>query len=126
LKYMRDHKSTFDVPSVILTVLAGGRVNGFLAFLDQYRDLPTAFTSIVKSIDGWLQSRPDVPHLPDPSCSGVSFEHRLSQQTYARFRERFHGYAAQVADAYETTRRTASIELWREVFGEGFTPPRKR
>ena len=32
LKYMRDFKGTFDVPSVILTVLVGGRVNGFAGF----------------------------------------------------------------------------------------------
>jgi len=126
LKYMRDHKGTFDVPSVILTVLVGDRVSRFRAFFDRYCDLPTAFTSLVKTTDGWLQDRPDLPRLPDPSCPSVSFEHRLDQPTYAKFRDQFHGYAAKIADAYEATRRTGSIELWQEIFGGGFAPARDR
>jgi hypothetical protein len=127
LKYMRDYKGTFDVPSVILTVLAGDRVNRFLSFWDdRYCDLPTAFTSLVKATDGWLQERPDLPVIRDPSCLGVSFEHRLDQPTYAKFRDQFHGYAAKISEAYEVTRRTGSIELWQEIFGEGFALPRDR
>lgn len=126
LKYMRDHKATFDVPSVILTVLAGGQVSRLLAFFDRYCDLPTAFTSIVKATNGWLQDRPDLPRLPDPSCPGVSFEHRLDQPTYAKFRSQFNSYASKITDAYEATRRGGSTELWQEVFGEGFTRPRHR
>lgn len=126
LKYMRDYKGTFDVPSVILTVLVGGRVNGFAAFFERYRDLPTAFTSLVKSTDSWLQERPDLPHLPDPSLRSVSFEHRLDQPTYGKFRSRFHGYAGKITEAYEETRHTGSIELWQEIFGSGFAPPRDR
>ncbi|WP_203837444.1 SMODS domain-containing nucleotidyltransferase [Winogradskya humida] len=123
LKYMRDYKGTFDAPSVILTVVVGGQVNRLDAFFDRYCDLPTAFTSLVKATDSWLQKYPDLPHLPDPSCPGVSFEHRLSQPTYAKFRTRFHGYAGKISEAYEATRRAGSIELWQEIFGEGFAPP---
>jgi hypothetical protein len=125
LKYMRDYKGTFDVPSVILTVLVGDRVNRFLSFWDdRYCDLPTAFTSLVRATDGWLQERLDLPVIRDPSCPGVSFEHRLDQPTYAKFRDQFHGYAAKIGEAYAATRRTRSIELWQEIFGEGFAPPR--
>jgi Second Messenger Oligonucleotide or Dinucleotide Synthetase domain len=123
LKYMRDYKATFDVPSAILTVLVGGRVNRFLSFWDdRYRDLPTAFTALVKSTDCWLQDHPELPRLPDPSCPNVSFEHRLNEQRYAQFRERFHGYTDKIGDAYDATRRTGSIQLWQEIFGEGFIP----
>lgn len=126
LKYMRDYKGTFDVPSVILTVLVGGRVNRFMAFFDQYRDLPTAFKSLVKSTDSWLQERPDLPRLPDPSWPSTSFEHRLDQPMYGKFRDQFHNYAAKIREAYETTQRSGSIELWQEIFGVGFAPPRDR
>jgi hypothetical protein len=126
LKYMRDYKATFDVPSVILTVVVGGRVNQFLSFWDdRYCNLPSAFTTLVKATDGWLSERPHLPHLPDPSCPYVSFEHRLNELTYAKFRDQFHDYTNTISDAYDATRRTGSIRLWQDIFGEGFTPLRR-
>lgn len=123
LKYLRDYKGTFEVPSVILTVLVGGQVSRFLSFWDnRYRDLPTAFNALVRATDGWLQDRPNLSRLPDPSCPNVSFEHRLHGSMYATFRENFHGYAQEISDAYDASERTGSIELWQNIFGEGFTP----
>src|SRR6266545_1224376 len=54
LKYMRDYKGTFDVPSVILTVLVGDRVSQLLSWWDdRYRDLPTTFRSLVLATARW-------------------------------------------------------------------------
>lgn len=123
LKYVRDYKATFDVPSVILTVLIGRRISRFLSFWDdRYCDLPTSFTSLVTSTDGWLQDHLKLPRLPDPSCPNVSFEHRLDEHVYTKFRDQFHCYADRIRAAYDATRRTGSIQLWQEIFGEGFRP----
>jgi Second Messenger Oligonucleotide or Dinucleotide Synthetase domain len=93
LKYMRDYKQTFAIPSVILTVIVGSRVNWWLSRLwDGYEDLPSAFTRLVTDTDRWLQERPDRPEISDPSCPAARFDHRLSQQSYENFRRRFHAY----------------------------------
>ena len=126
LKYMRDYKGTFDVPSVILTVVVGSRVNGLNAFFERYEDLPTAFHSLVSGTDGWLQDRWGVPRVEDPSCPSVSFGHRLDKASFSRFRDQFHGYAGAVREAYKSKDRQDSIELWRKVFGNAFTPARGR
>jgi hypothetical protein len=123
LKYLRDYKETFTVPSVILTVMVGGRVNWWLSRLwDGYSDLPTAFTRLVTDTDRWLRQHPDLPEISDPSCPQARFGHRLSQQGYRNFRDRFHGYAEVIGAAYAADDRDESVALWRKVFGDEFAP----
>ena len=122
LKYLRDYKGTYDVPSVILTVVVGGRANEVLAFFERYCDLPTAFRSLVTGTDRWLQAQPGVPLVKDPSCPAVNFGHRLDEAGFCKFRDQFHGYADAVRAAYKEEDRQQSIELWREIFGSTFKP----
>lgn len=122
LKYLRDYKGTFDVPSVILTVLVGSRANEVFAFFDRYCDLPTAFRSLVTGTDRWLQAQSGVPVVRDPGCRAVNFGHRLDEAGFWKFRDQFHGYADMVRVAYKAADREESIELWREVFGSAFKP----
>ncbi len=123
LKYLRDYKGTFDAPSVILTVIVGGRVSRLLSYWDgRYRDLPTAFNALVMATDAWLQERPTLPPLPDPSCRNVRFDHRLDEPTYAKFRDQFHRHAGTIRAAFDTKDKRESIRLWREVFGDEFAP----
>jgi len=122
LKYLRDYNGTFEVPSVILTVLAGSRVNEFSAFFERYNDLPTAFRSVVTATDRWLQGQSGVPMVKDPSCPSVNFGHRLNEKSFGKFRSHFHGYADAVQVAYKSKDRLESIELWREIFGSTFAP----
>jgi hypothetical protein len=125
LKYLRDYKQTFTVPSVILTVIVGGRVSWWRSqLLDGYKDLPTAFTQLVTDTDRWLQERPDLPEISDPSCPDARFDHRLPQRGYGSFRDRFHGYAGRIHAAYDARDRDESLTLWRGVFGEQFASAR--
>jgi hypothetical protein len=126
LKYLRDYKGTFDIPSVILTVLVGGRANGWLAFFERYCDMPSAFHSLVAGTDRWLQAQSRVPQVPDPSCSSVNFGHRLDDASFFRFRDQFHRYADTVRAAYKTDDLEESIQLWRDIFGSAFAPTDRR
>lgn len=123
LKYLRDYKQTFAVPSVILTVIVGSRVSWWRSQLtDQYAALPTAFTRLITDTDRWLQERPDLPEIADPSCPQARFDHRLTQRGYGNFRDRFHDYAGQIRAAYNADERDESLTLWRKVFGNEFAP----
>lgn len=126
LKYLRDYKQTFAVPSVILTVIVGSRVNWWRSqILEGYADLPTAFARLVADTDRWLQQRRRLPAISDPSCARARFDHRLSQQGYENFRRRFHGYADKISTAFDAADRDESTRLWREIFGDAFTPARQ-
>jgi hypothetical protein len=123
LKYLRDYKQTFTVPSVILTVIVGGRVSWWRSqLLEGYADLPTAFTRLVADTDRWLQDHPDLPEISDPSCAEARFDHRLTQREYDTFRDRFHGYAQRIRAAYDVEDKEKSITQWRRVFGDEFAP----
>ncbi len=124
LKYLRDYKQTFSVPSVILTTLVGERVSAWDADV-LYKDVPTALKSMLADLDSWLQMHPMMPLLEDPSCLGTSFNHRWDQQQYENFRTRVSQYSAWVTEAYDETDKQKSIIAWQRIFGADFKAPAK-
>lgn len=126
MKYLRDHKNSFTgTRSILLTTLLGEQVTELRTLLDPgyYSDVPTALLHLIKDLDAWLQARPTKPSIPDPSGSGVTFDHRWEQSTYSYFRDRIHVHAAEIEEAYEEENKERSIELWQGIFGDGFKAP---
>jgi len=126
MKYLRDHKNSFTgTRSVLLTTLLGEQVTEVRTLFDPgyYSDVPTTLMHLVKDLDDWLQARPNKPSIPDPSGSGVTFDHRWEQSTYSYFRDRIHVHAAEIEAAYEEENKERSIELWQGIFGDGFRAP---
>ncbi|MDP9460886.1 MAG: hypothetical protein M3Q22_11795 [Actinomycetota bacterium] len=131
LKYLRDYKNTFSVPSVILTTLLGERVQP-LGGDTLYPDLPTAFVSLLRALDDWLTANPVtehwltgdkiMPELADPSCPGTTFNHRWTPEKYANFAKWISYYRANADAAYAEPGPdpTASLALWRDIFGPAF------
>lgn len=122
LKYLRDFKGTFAVPSVILTTLLGERVFAFEAD-NRYSDVPTALRNILSDVDDWLQGHLTMPTITDPSCPDVTFNHRWDEDRYENFRNRIHTYSAWVDDAYDEPDRDASVKKWQRIFGPDFKAP---
>jgi hypothetical protein len=126
LKYLRDHKNSFTgTRSIILTTLLGEQVTTTRKIFQPgyYSNVPTTLLHVVKDLDEWLQARPTKPSIPDPSGSGVTFDHRWSQETYSYFRDRIHAHAAEIEAAYDETDRDTSVSLWQGIFGDGFKAP---
>lgn len=126
MKYLRDHKNSFTgTRSILLTTLLGEQVTDLRTLLDPgyCSDVPTTLLHVVRDLDAWLQARPIKPSIPDPSGSGVTFDHRWEQTTYSYFRDRIHVHAAEITEAYEEENKERSIELWQGTFGDGFKAP---
>jgi hypothetical protein len=125
MKYLRDYKQTFHIKSFILSMLLAEQVSQVQLLLDPgcYSDLPTTLVNILESLDGWLQMRPTMPLLSDPSCSASSFNHRWSKEEYANFRNKIHAYAAKVREAYDEQDRDTSLKAWQALLGPGFQKP---
>ena len=126
MKYLRDHKNSFTgTRSILLTTLLGEQVTALHTLIDPnyYSDVPTALLHIINDLDAWLQARPTKPSIPDPSGSGVTFDHRWEQSTYSYFRDRIHAHAAEITEADEEENKERSIELWQGIFGDGFKAP---
>lgn len=122
MKYVRDYKGTFSVPSVILTTLLGERVEAYQTDT-RYSDVPTALLNVLADLDQWLQRYPTMPIIEDPSCPGTSFNHRWDQDRYEKFRKIINLYALWVEEAYHEADKAKSVEAWQRVFGPDFKAP---
>jgi hypothetical protein len=129
MKYLRDHKNSFTgTRSVILTTLLGEQVSAVKKLFDTgyYNSTPTALVHIVSDLDAWLQPRPIKPSIPDPSGSGVTFDHRWDQTTYAYFRDRIHAHAAEMHDAYDEPDKDTSVRNGKPSSATGSPRPHPR
>lgn len=121
LKYLRDIKTTFTSPSVLLTTLLGLQITEADAKnTTDFADVPTALKTIVGRLDDWLQARPDQPTVCNPVLTSEVLSHAWDETKYANFRERIHIYRDWIDDAYAEADRDESIGKWRRVFGDDF------
>ena len=121
MKYLRDFKNTFSCPSIILTTLLGQRVQAFDTAV-RYADLPTTLVSLLEDLDAWLSLYPTMPYVEDPSCPGLSFNHRWDEDQYMNFKSRVTLYAGWARAALDEQDETRSIDLWQKLFGTDITP----
>lgn len=125
LKFLRDHKNSFTgTKSILITALLGEQVSWWKKFATPgyYSDLPTSLLHLISDLDEWLQARENKPSIMDPSGSGVTFDHRWSEETYSYFRDRIHVHAEEITDAYHETDESRSIAKWQALFGDKFQP----
>jgi len=122
LKYLRDFKQTFTIPSVILTLLVAERVTSWDAD-ERYKDVPTALKTLLNDLDQWLGMYPLMPPLEDPSCPGTNFNHRWDENQYTNFKNKVKKYAAWVDEAYDEPDKARSLAAWEKIFGDDFTAP---
>ncbi|MCU1484399.1 MAG: hypothetical protein JWN67_1145 [Actinomycetia bacterium] len=127
MKYLRDHHMNFKLTrSVILTVVLGERVSARrkLDEPDCYSDLPTAFVHILEDLDDWMDSRPNLPPLPDPSGANNDFSHRWSQESYENLAAKVKTIAADARAAIDPDLSVEhSLKAWQKVFGSDFKRP---
>jgi hypothetical protein len=125
LKYTRDSKDAFDVPSVILTLLLGAQVQKAGA-AERYRDIPTTLVSLLTDLNLDLQRHPVADEMPEirlPDCPGPPLNHRLQDpKTIAHFRAAIARYARDAAQAHDGGTPARILAGWQKVFGEAFSP----
>jgi len=121
MKYLRDIKTTFTCPSVLLTTLLGARIN-WLDSLNtaDFSDLPTALKTIVGRLDNWLQGYPQRPIVANPVLASEILSDLWDDARYTNFREKINTYRSWIDDAFAETDRDESIGKWRRVFGDDF------
>lgn len=126
MKYLRDHHMQFKrSKSVILTVLLGERVAATKRIIDPnyYGNLPTAFVHILEDLNSWMQARPILPDLPDPSGANNDFGHRWNQESYDNLRNKVQAIAGDARAALDAEGIETSHDLWKAVFGDDFKKP---
>ena len=125
LKYLRDHKGNFSVKSILLTTLIGQSVYYHDEGSENFNDIPTALKMISNRINSFLQSNEVMPEVFNPVLPQENFTRHWDQDKYRHFREMFSIYTGKINDAYDATDHNASINKWRELFGDNFGELRK-
>lgn len=126
LKFIRDSKDSFDIPSVILTLLLGEQVTEAGADV-RYADVPTTLVTLLTDLHLHLQKLPDdgtMPPIHLPECPGPSLNHRWDDPTKIRnFRTVIARYAAWASTAHAGADAEAILDGWQKLFGDDFSPP---
>ena len=120
LKYLRDIKTTFTCPSVLLTTLLGYRIYTSDQGTGAFVDTPSALKTIVARLDDYLQLNAQKPSVTNPYLSSENFADAWSDTQYSNFRTVIHRYRGWIDDAYNESARYESIAKWRRVFGDQF------
>lgn len=119
LKYMRDHKDNFEVPSIILTTLVGNNVYES-DDRSNFRNVPDTLKTVSNRIDAFLRANPAMPRLRNPVLRQESFNNHWSKTDYKNFREKFAIYTAKINAAWDELDPHRSIRKWQELFGDNF------
>ena len=119
LKYIRDHKGNFEVPSVLLTTLAGHSVQ-VNERGKRFTNLPETLQIVSKRMNAFLQAVPRRPRLRNPALRGERFNRHWDNNDYRNFREKFQAYYDWINDACAETDPQASLHKWQGLFGDGF------
>lgn len=124
LKYIRDHRGYFTgTRSIILTTLLGNRVSYWTKIADPsaYSSVSNTLVTLAEELNDWLQARPSMPEVEDPSSPGTFFTpHRWSEQSYQHFRNRIATLVPDMRAALDEPNADKSADKWRLVFGDDF------
>ena len=119
LKYIRDHKGNYEVPSILLTTFIGHSVH-YNERGKRFKTLPDTLKTVSNRINSFLQATPNMPRMRNPARRGERFERHWDQKQYLHFREMFNIYNGQINGAFNETDRRSSLRKWRALFGDRF------
>lgn len=120
LKYLRDIKTTFTCPSVLLTTLLGQEISWLDKDSDAFADTPTTLRTLMGRLDDRLQQHSTKPKVLNPKLTSEDFADLWTDEQYTNFRAFIHKYRGWVDEAYSQEGRAESIKAWRRIFGDAF------
>ena len=108
------------MPSVVLTTLIGHSVHHNERG-KRFKDTPDTLKTVSNRVNAFLQANPRMPRFRNPALRSERFSKKdWDQNQYRNFRENFKAYNRRINDACEESKRDASIQKWRSLFGGGF------
>lgn len=120
LKYMRNHKGSFELPSVMLTTLIGHSVH-HNELGKGFKDTPDTLRTVSNRMNSFLQATPRMPRFRNPALRSERFSKKdWNQSQYRNFRDNFRVYNGRINDAFEETNARTSVQKWRSLFGDEF------
>ena len=120
LKYLRDHKNSYTVKSIMLTTLAGYVIYPEDEGTEAVSTVSDTLVTVLTRMDALLQKHPTLPIVKNPVLPSENFNRHWTQNQYANFRNRVNSQARTVGKAKSEESSEKAINIWRELFGEKF------
>ena len=120
IKFLRDHKNTFSVKSILLTALLGNEIDSSDKESSSFSDLPTSLKTFAERINDFLQENITMPIIKNPVLPEEDFNRHWNQDKYDNFRDKFDSYNEKIKDAFNEKGHDESVKKWRKLFGEEF------
>ena len=119
LKYLRDHKDNFEIPSVLLTTFAGHSVH-INERGKRFQSLPDTLKTVSNRINSFVQATPRRPKMRNPALRSERFTRHWDDNDYRNFQEKFAVYNGRINDAHAEPDARESLRKWQTLFGERF------
>ena len=119
LKYLRDHKGNFAVPSIVLTTLIGNSVN-VNDKRETFKSVPETLKVVSNRVNSILLANSTMPRIKNPVMRDESFTRHWDQRQYSHFRKMFDTYNRSIDEAFEETNSQRSLQKWQHLFGPSF------
>lgn len=122
LKYLRDHKTRYTVPSITLTAALAHHVSDHVRISDPdaYRNVANTLRTLSEALALQIAEYPiDAPRIADPG-TGRDFADRWQSHNYRNFRTRFTSYAEKIGEACKEEEYSKALEIWQDLFGSDF------
>ena len=122
LKYLRDHKLRYSIPSVTLTAALAHHVSESAKVLDPdaYKNVANTLRNLSEELAVQIAANPHTaPYVRDPG-TGQDLTERWKDANYQTFRTVFTSYAAKIGEACDEPDYAKAVSTWRDLFGDDF------
>lgn len=122
LKYLRDHKTRYTVPSVTLTAALAHHVSetAKVKTPDAYSNVANTLRTLSSELAAQVAGYPyGPPYIADPGTSR-DLADRWGRDNYQTFQIRFTSYAEKIGEACDANDYDKAVTIWRDLFGSDF------
>lgn len=122
LKYLRDHKTRYTVPSVTLTAALGHLVSESAKLFDPdaYKNVANTLQTLARALANQVENSPGRPPFISDPGTGQNLAERWQDDNYQTFRDRFTTYADWIDEAADENDYDNALKAWRRLFGDDF------
>lgn len=117
-KFLRDQHE-WEVKSILLTTLLGLSVRNTDTAAD-FPDLVSSLVLLTSRVRYFLDAQGSLPVIFNPALPQETFTRHWDQPAFEQFRDEFGTIVDLIEAAAEEPNDEASIEKWRQVFGDKF------
>ena len=118
LKHLRDHKSNFQAPSVILTVLAGETIRNVDKDSERVSTVAETLTTVLERISDRLKESDDIPVIKNPGNPELTLKTPWEPNQYDYFRKQINAHAKTARRALDEKNRTNSLKIWKRLLDD--------